>query len=85
VTDADMLGRAAQASAAQRTHRIDAKTDDYGRARRVVKFVSNGQEFRLVFDGHVLVVQAEQVATHRSSRIGPDGLRRPNARDLADK
>ena len=46
VTEADMFGKPAQASAAQRTISIDPKTRWITVERgEVVKFVANGQEF----------------------------------------
>ena len=52
VTDADMLGSAAQGSAAQRTVLIDQKTRWVAVERgEVVRFVSNGQEFAWTFNG----------------------------------
>ena len=52
VTQADMFGNPAQASAAQRTVIIDAKTRWVTVERGdVVKFVANGQEFAWAFNG----------------------------------
>src|SRR5258708_18542873 len=85
VTEADMLGNAAQPSAAQRTIVIDNKTqwitvehDD------VVRFLSNAQEFAWAFKG--------MSSSFALNKIAPAGaLDRdlkvyvwPNARDLAD-
>ncbi len=86
VTDADMLGRAAQASAAQRTIAIDAKTRWITVEHdEVVKFVSNGQEFAWAFHG--------MSSSFKLSKVAPTGVLDrdltvyvwPNARDLADK
>ena len=86
VTDADMLGNAAQPSAAQRTVVIDTKTRWVTVERGdVVKFVANGQEFAWAFNG--------LASSFDLNRIAPTGtLNRdlkvyvwPNADDLADK
>jgi len=86
VTDADMLGSAAQASAAQRTIAIDAKTRWITVEHdEVVKFVSNGQEFAWAFHG--------MSSSFKLSKVAPTGVLDrdltvyvwPNARDLADK
>jgi hypothetical protein len=86
VTEADMLGNAAQPSAAQRTVVIDAKTRWVTVERGdVVKFVANGQEFAWVFNG--------MASSFDLNRVAPTGaLNRdlkvyvwPNAEDLADK
>jgi len=86
VTEADMLGKPAQASAAQRTISIDPKTRWITVERgEVVKFVANGQEFTWDFDG--------MYSSFDLNRIAPSGTldRRlkvyvwPNAEDLADK
>ena len=86
VTEADMLGSAAQPLAAQRTIAIDAKTRWITVDRdEVVRFVSNGQEFAWAFNG--------MASSFKLSNIAPAGaLDReltvyiwPNARDLADK
>ena len=86
VTEADMLGKPAQASAAQRTISIDPRTRWITVERgEVVKFVSNGQEFAWAFDG--------LSSSFDLDRIAPSGAldRRlkvyvwPNAEDLSDK
>src|SRR6267378_5286198 len=86
VTEADMFGKPAQASAAQRTISIDPKTRWITVERgEVVKFVANGQEFAWDFDG--------MYSSFDLNRIAPSGtLDRtlkvyvwPNAEDLADK
>ena len=86
VTEADMLGKPAQASAAQRTISIDPKTRWITVERgEVVKFVSNGQEFAWDFDG--------MYSSFDLNRIAPSGVLDrnlkvyvwPNAEDLADK
>jgi len=86
VTEADMLGKPAQASAAQRTISIDPKTRWITVERgEVVKFVANGQEFAWSFDG--------MSSSFALDRIAPSGTldRRlkvyvwPNAEDLSDK
>ena len=86
VTDADMLGNAAQPSAAQRTVVIDTKTRWVTVERgEVVRFVANGQEFAWAFNG--------LASSFDLNRIAPTGtLNRdlkvyvwPNADDLADK
>jgi heavy-metal resistance protein CzcE len=86
VTEADMLGKPAQASAAQRTISIDPKTRWITVERgETVKFVANGQEFAWAFNG--------MSSSFDLNRIAPTGtLNRdlkvyvwPNAEDLADK
>ena len=86
VTEADMLGKPAHASAAQRTISIDPKTRWITVERgEIVKFVANGQEFAWDFDG--------MYSSFDLDRIAPSGAldRRlkvyvwPNAEDLADK
>ena len=87
VTDADVLGVAAQPSAAQRTIAIDAKTRWITVEHdEVVRFVSNGQEFAWDFNG--------MSSSFNLGKVAPAGaLNRdlmvyvwPNARDLtADK
>ena len=86
VTEADMLGKPAQASAAQRTISIDPKTRWITVERgEIVNFVANGREFAWDFDG--------MYSSFDLNRIAPDGVldRRlkvyvwPNAEDLADK
>jgi len=86
VTEADMLGKPAQASAAQRTISIDLKTRWITVERgEVVKFVANGQEFAWAFNG--------MSSSFDLNRIAPSGtLDRnlkvyvwPNAEDLSDK
>ena len=86
VTEADMFGKPAQASAAQRTISIDPKTRWITVERgEVVKFVSNGQEFAWAFNG--------LSSSFDLDRIAPSGaLNRhlkvyvwPNAEDLSDK
>ncbi len=78
VTEADMLGNAAQPSAAK-TKWITVEHDE------VVRFLSNGQEFAWTFEG--------MSSSFALNKIAPNGaLDRdltvyvwPNARDLADK
>jgi len=86
VTEADMLGSAAQASAEQRTIAIDAKTRWITVEHdEVVRLVSNGQEFAWAFNG--------MASSFDLSKVAPAGaLDRalavyvwPNARDLSDK
>jgi hypothetical protein len=86
VTEADMLGKPAQASAAQRTISVDPKTRWITVERgEIVKIVANGQEFAWDFDG--------MYSSFDLNRIAPSGaLDRslkvyvwPNAEDLADK
>ena len=86
VTQADMFGNPAQASAAQRTVIIDAKTRWVTVERGdVVRFVANGQEFAWAFNG--------MASSFDLNRVAPTGaLNRdlkvyvwPNAEDLADK
>jgi len=86
VTEADMLGKPAQASAAQRTISIDPKTRWITVERgAVVKFLVKGQQFAWDFDG--------MYSSFDFNRIAPSGAldRRlkvyvwPNAENLADK
>ena len=86
VTQADMFGNPAQASAAQRTVIIDAKTRWVTVERGdVVKFVANGQEFAWAFNG--------LASSFDLNRVAPSGVLDrnlkvyvwPNAEDLADK
>jgi len=86
VTEADMLGKPAQVSDAQRTISIDPKTRWITVERgEVVKFVANGQEFAWAFNG--------MSSSFDLNRIAPSGtLDRnlkvyvwPNAEDLSDK
>ena len=85
VTDADMLGGAAQPSAAQRTIAIDAKTRWITVEHdEVVRFASNGTEFAWAFNG--------MSSSFKLNKIAPAGVLDrdltvyvwPNARDLAD-
>jgi hypothetical protein len=86
VTQADMFGNPAQASAAQRTISINPKTRWITVERgEVVKFVANGQEFAWAFNG--------MSSSFDLNRIAPSGaLDRqlkvyvwPNAEDMSDK
>src|SRR5882672_2438815 len=86
VTEADMLGHPAQASAAQRTISVNPKTRWITVERgEVVKFVANGQEFAWAFNG--------MFSSFDMNRIAPNGaLDRdlkvyiwPNAEVLSDK
>ena len=86
VTEADMFGKPAQASAAQRTISIDPKTRWITVERgEIVNFVANGREFAWDFDG--------MYSSFDLNRIAPSGVLDrnlkvyvwPNADDLADK
>ena len=86
VTESDMLGSPAQASAAQRTIVIDQKTRWITVERgEVVTFKANGRDFAWAFNG--------MGSSFDLNRIAPAGaLDRalkvyiwPNAQDLADK
>ncbi len=86
VTEADMLGKPAQVSDAQRTISIDPKTRWITVERgEVVKFVANGQEFAWDFNG--------MYSSFDLNRVAPSGVLDrslkvyvwPNAEDLADK
>ncbi len=86
VTESDMLGSPAQASAAQRTIVIDPKTRWITVERgEVVTFKVNGRDFAWAFNG--------MGSSFDLNRIAPAGaLDRalkvyiwPNAQDLADK
>jgi len=85
VTEADMLGKPAQPSVAQRTISIDSKTRWITVERgEVVKFVASGQEFAWAFNG--------MSSSFALNRIAPSGtLNRdlkvyvwPNAEDLSN-
>ena len=85
VTEADMLGNAAQPSAAQRTVVIDDKTkwitvehDD------VVRFLSNGQEFAWAFKGMSSSFALNKVAPAGALDRDLTVYVWPSARDLAD-
>ena len=86
VSDGDMLGSAAQPSAAQRIIAIDDKTRWITVEHdEVVRFVSNGQEFAWAFNG--------MASSFNLSKVAPAGVLDraltvyvwPNARDLSDK
>ena len=86
MTQADVFGNPAQASAAQRTIVIDAKTRWITVERGdVVKFVANGQEFAWAFNG--------LASSFELNRVAPSGVLDrnlkvyvwPNAEDMADK
>ena len=86
VTESDMLGSPAQASAAQRTIVIDQKTRWITVERgEVVKFVTNGREFAWAFRA--------MASSFDLNRVAPAGILDrdlkvyiwPNAEDLADK
>lgn len=86
MTETDLLGSAAQASAAQRAITIDSKTRWITVEHdEVVRFLSNGQEFTWAFNG--------MASSFKLSEVAPAGaLDReltvyiwPNARDLSDK
>lgn len=63
VTEADMLGNAAQPSAAQRTIAIDNKTKWITVEHdEVVRFLSNGQEFAWAFDGMASSLKLSEIA-----------------------
>jgi len=86
VTDADMLGGAAQPSAAQRTIAIDAKTRWITvQHDEVVRFVSNGQEFAWAFNGMSSSFNLNKVAPAGALDRDLKVYVWPNARDLADK
>ena len=86
VTESDMLGSPAQASAAQRTIVIDQKTRWITVERgEVVTFKANGRDFAWAFNG--------MGSSFDLNRIAPAGILDrdlkvyiwPNAEDLADK
>ena len=86
VTEADMLGKPAQASAAQRTISIDLKTRWITVERgEVVKFVANGQEFAWDFDGMYSSFDLNRIAPTRTLNRDLKVYVWPNAEDLADK
>ena len=86
VTEADMLGKPAQASAAQRTISIDLKTRWITVERgEVVKFVANGQEFAWAFNGMSSSFDLNRIATSGALDRNLKVYVWPNAEDLADK
>jgi len=86
VTDADMLGNAAQPSAAQRTVVIDTKTRWVTVERGdVVKFVANGQEFAWAFNGLASSFDLNRIAPTETLNRDLKVYVWPNADDLADK
>jgi len=86
VTDADMLGNAAQPSAAQRTVVIDTKTRWVTVERGdVVKFVANGREFAWAFNGLASSFDLNRIAPTGTLNRDLEVYVWPNADDLADK
>jgi len=86
VTEADMLGSAAQPSAAQRTIVIDDKTKWITVEHdEVVRFLSNGQEFAWTFKGMSSSFDLNKVAPAGALERALKVYVWPNARDLADK
>jgi heavy-metal resistance protein CzcE len=86
VRESDILGSPAQASAAQRTIAIDAKTKWITVERdEVVRFVSNGQEFAWAFSGMSSSFDLEKVSPAGALDRQLTVYVWPNARDLADK
>ena len=85
-TEADLLGRAAQASAAQRTIVIDDKTRWITAEHdEVVRFLSKGQEFAWTFDGTASSFKLSEVAPAGALDRDLTVYVWPNARDLSDK
>jgi len=86
VTESDMLGKAAQPSAAQRTVLIGPETRwvtvEHG---EVVKFVANGQEFAWAFTGMSSSFDLSRVAPAGALDRSPKVYVWPNAQDLADR
>ena len=86
VTDADMLGNAAQPSAAQRTIVIDDRTKWITVEHdEVVRFLSNDQEFAWTFKGISSSLDLNKVAPAGALDRTLKVYVWPNARDLADK
>jgi hypothetical protein len=86
VTEADMLGNAAQLSAAQRSISIDSKTRWITVERgEVVKFIANGQEFAWAFNGMSSSFDLNRIAPTRTLNRDLKVYVWPNAEDLADK
>jgi len=86
VTEADMLGSAAQPSAAQRTIVIDDKTKWITVEHdEVVRFVSNGQESAWTFKGMSSSFDLDKIAPAGALERTLKVYVWPNARDLADK
>ena len=86
ISETDMLGSAAQPSAAQRTIAIDAKTRWITVEHdEVVRFVSNGQEFAWAFNGMSSSFNLNKVAPAGALDRDLKVYVWPNARDLADK
>lgn len=86
VTEADMLGNAAQPSAAQRTIVIDNKTKWITVEHdEVVRFLSNGREFAWAFKGMSSSFVLNKVAPNDALDRNLTVYVWPNARDLADK
>ena len=86
VTEADMLGNAAQPSAAQRTIVIDDKTKWITVEHdEVVRFLSNGQEFAWAFKGMSSSFDLNKIAPAGALDRALKVYVWPNARDLADK
>lgn len=85
VTEADMLGNAAQPSAAQRTIVIDDKTKWITVEHdEVVRFLSNGQEFAWVFKGMSSSFALNKVAPNGALDRDLTVYVWPSARDRAD-
>jgi len=85
VTEADMLGNAAQPSAAQRTIVIDNKTKWITVEHdEVVRFLSNGQEFAWTFKGMSSSFDLNKIAPAGALDRALKVYVWPNARDLAD-
>ena len=86
ITEADLLGSAAQPSAAQRTIVIDNKTKWITVEHdEVVRFLSNGQEFTWAFKGMSSSFALNKVAPNGALDRDLTVYVWPNARDLADK
>lgn len=86
VTEADMLGNAAQPSAAQRTIVIDNKTKWITVEHdEVVRFLSNGQEFAWAFKGLSSSLDLSKIAPAGALDRALKVYVWPNAQDLADK
>jgi len=85
VTEAYMLGSAAQPSAAQRTVVIDNQTKWITvKHDEVVRFLSNGQEFAWTFKGMASSFDLDKIAPSGALDRTPTVYVWPNAQDVAD-